>query len=280
MAFSEDLLWLLLTSCFFTSNAETGFEESKINSLSEELISLRKTVLALKNIVHRQTDLIGDLKERSILQEKRITELEAVQHKRDKVCEEMKIRLEKTENRLNRHFSSSSNTKNTTIKLIGKENHKGRIVRSRNLQKNTRNSGKPPYEKGVIAFYAQMSYIGVRPGVRHTLIFDKVRTNVGNGYNGFTGVFTAPKEGIYAFIWVVRLVTAARSTELMVNNEILGATFLRAKNGDDGSVSGTAIVHVAKGDVVFVRIHSKYAGDGNIHSNLHGKPTFSGWLLH
>ncbi|XP_062579221.1 uncharacterized protein LOC134241156 [Saccostrea cucullata] len=179
-AFSEELLLLLLTSCFFTYNAETGFEESKINSLSEELTSLRKTVLALKNMDNRQNDLIGDLKERNTLQERRITELEAVQHRRDKVCEEMKVRREKTDNRLNRHFSPSLDTKNTAVKLLGKENHKERIVRSRNLHKNARNSGKPPYEKGVIAFYAQMSFIGVRPGVRHIFIFDKVRTNVGN----------------------------------------------------------------------------------------------------
>ncbi|XP_062579226.1 heavy metal-binding protein HIP-like [Saccostrea cucullata] len=231
-------------------------------------------------MVNRQSDLIGDLKERNTLQERRITELEAAQHRRDKVCEEIKIRLEKTENRLNKHFSPSSDTKNTKVKLIGKDNHKGRIVGSRSLLINARNSEIPPYEKGVIAFYAQMSSIRVRPGVSHTLIFDKVRTNVGNGYNGFTGVFTAPKEGIYAFIWVIRLYLAERSTELMVNNDILGATFMRTKNGDDGSVSGTAIAHVAKGDVVFVRIHSTYAGDGNVLSNVYGMATFSGWLLH
>lgn len=73
---------------------------------------------------------------------------------------------------------------------------------------------------------------------------------------------------------------AEHSTELMINNDIFGATFLRAKNSDDGSVSGTVVAHVTKGDVVFVRIHSSYAGDGNIHSNIHGQPSFSGWLLH
>ncbi|XP_061188068.1 uncharacterized protein LOC133196154 [Saccostrea echinata] len=283
MAFSESFLVILLflsTTCIFTCNAETAFEESKMNLLLEELTSLRKTVFALENKVHYQSGLIDDFKERNTLQERRITELETAQHRRDKVCEEMKIRLENTESRFNNHFSVSSDRTNITTKSNG-EDIPERIMRSRRrLLINTISNGMPPYEEGVIAFYAQMSSAEVSPGVHHTLIFDKVRTNVGNGYNGVTGVFTAPQEGIYAFIWVIRMSDAEHSTELMINNDIFGVTFLRAKNGDDGSVSGTAIAHVARGDVVFVRIHSTYAGDGNVHSNLHGKPTFSGWLLH
>ncbi|XP_061188069.1 heavy metal-binding protein HIP-like [Saccostrea echinata] len=251
-----------------------------MNLLLEELTSLRKTVFALENKVHHQSGLIDDLKERNTLQERRITELEAAQHRRDKVCEEMKIRLEKTESRLINHFSASSDPVNITTKSNGEDIPKRRLVRSGRLLMNPMNSKMPPYEEGVIAFYAQMSSSEVSPGAHHTLIFDNVRTNVGNGYSGVTGVFTAPQEGIYAFIWVIRVHEAEHSTELMINNDILGATFLRAKNGDDGSVSGTAIAHVARGDVVFVRIHSTYAGDGNVLSNVHGMPTFSGWLLH
>lgn len=139
--------------------------------------------------------------------------------------------------------------------------------------------GVPPYE-GIVAFYAQMTSVETSPSAHHTLIFDKIRTNVGLGYNNSTGVFTAPREGIYVFTWVIRMVTAEHSTELLINDDIFGATFLRAKNGDDGSVSGTVVAHVTRGDVVFVRTHSSYAGDGNIHSNVHGQPSFSGWLLH
>lgn len=124
-----------------------------------------------------------------------------------------------------------------------------------------------------------MSVQEVTTGNHHTLIFDRIRTNVGLGYNSFTGVFTAPKEGIYVFTWVIRLHQAEHSTELMINNDSLGTTFLRAKNNDDGSVSGTVVAHVLKGDVVFVRIHSHNAGDGNIYSDIHGEPSFSGWLL-
>lgn len=138
----------------------------------------------------------------------------------------------------------------------------------------------PPVEEGIVAFYAQMSKDESNPSVHHTLIFDKVRTNVGNGYNGVTGIFIEPREGIYVFNWVIRMHNAQHSTELLINNDIFGAAFLRAKNGDDGSVSGTAVAHVGKGDVVFVRTHFTLGGDGNILSDLYSYTTFSGWLLH
>lgn len=117
---------------------------------------------------------------------------------------------------------------------------------------------------------------------RQAPIFDRTRTNVGYGYNSNTGYFTAPREEICVFTWFIRMVGAEHSTELMINNDSFGATFLRAKNGDDGSVSGTVVAHVKKGDMVFVRINSSffYAGDGNIHSDILGWPSFSGWLLH
>ena len=32
-----------------------------------------------------------------------------------------------------------------------------------------------------------------------TLVFPNIITNVGGGYNGNTGVFTAPRDGVYVF---------------------------------------------------------------------------------
>ncbi|CAC5416412.1 C1QL [Mytilus coruscus] len=133
---------------------------------------------------------------------------------------------------------------------------------------------------GIVAFYAYMSNPEVNPSAHLTLIYDVSVTNVGNGYNHVTGIFTAPTSGVYVFIWVTRVASGEHPTQLMINNAVYGVTFLRAKNGDDGSVSGTVVAYVTKGDSVFVRVHSSYAGDGYIHSNEHGRPSFSGWLLH
>lgn len=138
----------------------------------------------------------------------------------------------------------------------------------------------PTSPDDVIAFYAILSTPETAPSAHHTIVFDVAKTNVGNGYNHFTGVFTAPRTGVYVFVWVIRMATAEHSTELVIDNDVFGATFLRAKGGDDGSVSGTVVAQVSTGQAVYVRIHSTYVGDGAIHTNTHGQPSFSGWLLH
>ncbi|VDI20290.1 Hypothetical predicted protein [Mytilus galloprovincialis] len=130
----------------------------------------------------------------------------------------------------------------------------------------------------VIAFYAYKTK-NVNPGAGRRIVFEKTMTNDGNGYNSHTGVFTCPKTGIYVFIWVIRMFHSEHSTELMINNTLYGATFLRASDGDDATVSGTVVAHVSKGDAVYVRNRPKYGGYGNIYSNEIGKTSFSGWLL-
>ncbi|XP_063411315.1 uncharacterized protein LOC134694244 [Mytilus trossulus] len=139
---------------------------------------------------------------------------------------------------------------------------------------------QPTVSDALVAFYAYMSIPENNPSAHHTLIYDVSVTNVGSGYNHVTGIFTAPTSGVYVFIWVTRVYNGEHPTELMINTAVYGVTFLRAKgSSNDGSVSGTVVANVTKGDSVFVRVHSSYPGDGYIYSNVHGRPSFSGWLL-
>ncbi|CAC5393134.1 COL8A [Mytilus coruscus] len=100
----------------------------------------------------------------------------------------------------------------------------------------------------------------VYPGAGRRLVFDVAQINQGSGYNSHTGVFTCPKTGIYVFVWVICLYSGEHSTELMINNSVYGSTFLRAKvkYADEGSVSGTVVAQVSKGDTIYVRNNPAY----------------------
>lgn len=262
------------------STADSEFSDLEFKALVKQNVQLSTKLQTLQNDVKRRDDLLTELLERLIRQEKRMDELENVVKFKDNFCKQCESRLKDVETKSSAVSNEAiirTNTNSSNRTPVIKDDKK--ISRKERLLASIIPRNAPSFD-GIVAFYAQMSVIENSPSAHHTLIFDKVRTNVGNGYNGVTGIFTSPKEGIYVLNWVIRMYSAEHSTELMLNNDQLGATFLRAKQGDDGSVSGLAVAHLAKGDVVFVRVNSLYAGDGNVHADRNGWPSFSGWLLH
>ena len=130
-----------------------------------------------------------------------------------------------------------------------------------------------------IAFYAEMSSDFESKGPGTKLIFDRIFTNVDNAYSDKTGVYKVPKTGMYVFNWRHREFYSQHSVELMVDKDVRGATFKRAQNNDDASVSGTAVLEVKEGDEVYLRFHPELDGQETLVNNLHGRSTFSGWRL-
>lgn len=136
-----------------------------------------------------------------------------------------------------------------------------------------------------IAFYASMSNNEPTIGSHHLLIFDHALLNVGNGYHPNSGVFIAPKSGIYVFMWTLRLYD--QSIVLVVNGIDYTSIYNRAFDHDgtlhtigaDESVTGYAVARVNQGDDVFLRTHSAYKGKEGIFSNGFGLSTFGGWIL-
>ena len=59
--------------------------------------------------------------------------------------------------------------------------------------------------KCVISFiaYLSTSFDGQHFGTSHTLKYDTMETNEGSAFNKFTGTFSAPLDGIYAFSWTI-----------------------------------------------------------------------------
>nr|XP_034333883.1 uncharacterized protein LOC109619634 [Crassostrea gigas] len=52
-----------------------------------------------------------------------------------------------------------------------------------------------------VAFYAYMTTRLHTPSTEHVLVFDVVKTNIGNAYHPSTGVFMVPESGVYVFTW-------------------------------------------------------------------------------
>ncbi|XP_056003934.1 uncharacterized protein LOC125660939 [Ostrea edulis] len=132
-------------------------------------------------------------------------------------------------------------------------------------------STPPPHQP--VAFYARMASTTPLQHDHQTLIFSKVITNSGD--NGRDGVFTAPLDGVYGFIWVTR--SHAAEFHLMVNNDKIGSS--RSSADSDGSISGNVIAHVNKDDMVFLRASTIGHVTGRVISDEHGASTFSGWII-
>lgn len=121
------------------------------------------------------------------------------------------------------------------------------------------------------AFYASMTRTDPTIGSHQSLIFDHVLLNIGNGYHPNLGVFTAPKSGVYVFMWTLRI--WEQSIVLLVNGVDYTSIFSRAFDHDhtvenvmgaDESVTGYAVARVNQGEDVFLRTHSAYKGKEGI----------------
>ena len=112
-----------------------------------------------------------------------------------------------------------------------------------------------------------------------TLVFPKVITNVGSGYNPSDGVFTASRVGVYVFFVNVQ----SYSTQSIYVDVVLnGATKVRTMAYYGGSSDtyeagpNLAVLSLQTGDRVWVK---HYYGQG--YSTSSGSPltTFSGFLI-
>nr|CBH31055.1 C1q-domain-containing protein [Mytilus galloprovincialis]CBH31056.1 C1q-domain-containing protein [Mytilus galloprovincialis] len=123
-----------------------------------------------------------------------------------------------------------------------------------------------------------------------TLIFDKVEINSGSDYSVFTGKFSVPSSGIYAFTWTIcvdsrytnppgRLNYGEYGTELMMGSTKIGVLHTDTETKyDDACSTGFVIRYVSSGNQVYVR--NNYAHQGKLLSKeSQTRTTFSGWKM-
>ncbi|CAG2205983.1 C1QL [Mytilus edulis] len=129
-----------------------------------------------------------------------------------------------------------------------------------------------PAQRKTIAFsVTRKSDITLSPF--QTLVFDKVYSNEGGGYNAHTGLFTAPVNGMYYF--VVSFLAAGGSTHLLLlkNNHEVARGYGR---GQDATGSIVSTVQLKRGDVVRV---SEITGQGHERILGDGWSSFTGFRL-
>lgn len=124
-------------------------------------------------------------------------------------------------------------------------------------------------------------------------IFDIVETNLGNGYNKTTGIFTTPTSGLYAFTWTVQaagkhVVNPINSNSqhgeinaALMQNEVVKGVILAdtEKQYDMGSATGFVVLDTKAGDRFRIAV-TEWNDQGNIYSNNNnGRTSFSGFRV-
>ncbi|KAJ8298948.1 hypothetical protein KUTeg_023008 [Tegillarca granosa] len=126
-----------------------------------------------------------------------------------------------------------------------------------------------------IAFDARLSHGIASLGDQQTIVYDKIVTNIGNGYDSRNSYFSAPVNGVY-MIAVSGMAEHNEYIELSIVKNGTPIGFVRSGFTNDYE-SGTTVLplFLAKGDMIWVRHVSSTLG--KIHG--YGWNTFSGFLI-
>ncbi|XP_062598474.1 complement C1q-like protein 2 [Saccostrea cucullata] len=140
----------------------------------------------------------------------------------------------------------------------------------------TRGSGKQ------IAFYAYISSnIQGKTLSKHKIfVYDRVETNIGNGYDATSGKFTAPERGVYVIHTTTFSYNRSCSViELVKNGVVKDVAYADSGNHDDAASASTlTILNLKKGDVINTRVGVRYGGS-YLPSNDFARISFSGFKL-
>lgn len=130
-----------------------------------------------------------------------------------------------------------------------------------------------------VAFSVYLGHTTDHLAIGMTIKYDQVMLNDGNGYNKFTGVFTAPMAGVYLFSFYLDsyLRTALR---LVLDGNTISDAVADSETPNQEIMGGnTVIINVQFGQSVWVEEYN--GNDGQlIGSGAYRFTTFSGVLLY
>lgn len=123
-------------------------------------------------------------------------------------------------------------------------------------------------------FFASLRQHTTLRGINDVLKFDDVKLNVGGGYDRNTGVFTAPRNGVYV---ISCLILANKSSsvhfQLSKNNSLYTGGY--ANSSSYGSNTLYSFLKLKRGDRVYIKHRNK--ATEHVYGNHFS--TFSGYLL-
>ncbi|XP_029003190.1 uncharacterized protein LOC114853690 isoform X1 [Betta splendens] len=128
-----------------------------------------------------------------------------------------------------------------------------------------------------VAFSASLTTAGkIGPfNTEITLVYSRVFTNIGGGYNPITGFFTAPVKGVYYF----RFTAFSKGGEWMAVNLYHGGERLLHNselNNGHGFIANALILQLEQGGLVHMRLQQNCG----LYDDINTLNTFSGFLLY
>ncbi|XP_076114590.1 uncharacterized protein LOC143082667 [Mytilus galloprovincialis] len=110
------------------------------------------------------------------------------------------------------------------------------------------------YKKEPVMFYAIIKNRRFDLQKDSTVVFEELVINKGHHYNQNSGIFVAPKSGIYLFSWTVSTETTGYIiAELVIENNVISSTGNTDTNGGYQSASMTGLGRMEKNDHAFIR---------------------------
>ncbi|KAK0044796.1 complement C1q-like protein 3 [Biomphalaria pfeifferi] len=125
------------------------------------------------------------------------------------------------------------------------------------------------------AFSAGLTH-GVNVSDHVNVTYDRVWTNIGNGYDPTTGVFTAPVDGTYTFLYhALAEFDGMLWLDFYQNSNYISSAYAHIEN-QYGATSNSVTLNAKKGDQMYITGHGTsilYGLSDDVYA------TFSGYLL-
>ena len=286
------------------------------DELQNEMLKIKEAFDRQQEKVLEMETEISDLKRTANNQDQMIKDLKAVEkvlkhemHRQEIELNSVKDKTGQTTNMISDHKQAVEMGEYLPLQLINKSDDTVQNKRNKSHQNSLNIYGEKPgrqsgkmgsykdklvpkmrlardglTERGIngeIAFSAYLSHVIPHLSHGHTIKFDQIILNDGNGYNQYSGVFTVPRTGVYLLTFTFDVYDNWQSAglKLVVNNRNI-VDGIAESNGNKHSMAGnTVIIRLARGEVV--RLEAYYSPDGEIVSTSTSKlATFSGVLLY